>query len=808
VKKFTRLFIITTLMVVLFSFAPGRSALAQTDATGIEMQVEAAFDGVAKNGEWLPLWATLENNGSDVEGELRVRVTSGSGATTYAVPVPLPTGARKKVPLYVLPNSFSRELEVQLFAEGQLLKSQTVPVQPQMNISFLVGILSPERGAMSLISGLELPGQYRPIVLVDMTPDDLPDRAEGLRSFDVILLNDVDTSQLSVDQQSALLSWVQSGKRLVIGGGAGAQKTLAGLPGELVPLVADRLEELENLPDLAEFAGGDPIRVPGPFLVASGAVNDGTTLVAEQDIPIVHQMDVGSGVVDYVALDLTASPFDAWSGTTNFWYTLISPGSAYPNWLPADVPERQMTADQMNYALSSLPALDLPSVRSLTVLLFVYVLLVGPVNYLVLRWRKKQHWAWVTIPVLTLLFTAGTFALGFSLRGSDLILNKIAIVELQPDGPGRATTYYGLFSPTQNAYEVQVAGSALLSSLATYYDPWSGMPSTTSEITFLQSDPAVVRGLAVNQWSMQTFQSESVWEGFGAITADLQMGENGLIGTVRNETNATLQDAALVMGSRYVKIGDVAPGEQKEVTLSMPEEAGFRYSTEVGWLLFEDQYNTSMGASRELDVKRTMVNSVFQTGGGSAKPMPLASGAGSMNQQPVLLGWVDQVRSDVQVNERAVQEQITALVYQPLSYDLANDDGEIWLPVGSIPGGVEQYPVEGGSCGPDNTSLWLGRGEAIFVYQLPELAERVQPDQLRLSIRSDGGWNQLPTIAIYEWAGERWITLDGVAAGVNLVGAADRYINDQGKIQVKLTSEFNQGGGCLFVEMGLQGKRQ
>ncbi len=483
-----------TLLLVGLAVGLAYPAAAQTTAENIEMQAQAAFGGAVKNGEWLPIWVTLENRGADLEAELQVRITSGSGATNYAVPVPLPAGARKRVPLYVVPNSFSRQIEVQLLAGGELLKNATVDVQPQMNISYLVGVLAPERGAIGLISGIELPGQNRPVMLVDLTAEEMPERAEGLVSFDTIVINDFDTSELSEGQTQALAQWVQSGGRLVLGGGAGAQKTLAGLPDDLALMVDENLQEVEDISALTAFAGADPVEVPGPFLVAAPEGAGANAAVTQDGMVLLSEMNVGSGVVNYSALDLAGSPFSAWTGTTPFWERLLSPGSAYPNWLPPDVSARQMVSDQMNYALSSLPALDLPSVRGLALLLFVYVLLVGPLNYVVLRWRNRLQWAWVTIPVITLVFSGVTFALGFALRGNDVILNKITVLEMQADGSGRTTSFYGLFSPAQRAYEVEVAGSGLLSAMNQYYDPWTGAPVTGSELTFVQSDPGVRTG--------------------------------------------------------------------------------------------------------------------------------------------------------------------------------------------------------------------------------------------------------------------------------------------------------------------------
>ncbi len=806
--KRIHLFLLAFLILgLLFGFIHQPGHAQQADSL-VEMQVEAAYQGVFKNGEWLPVYVTLENFGPDRETELRARITGGSGGTNYAVPVPLPAGARKRVPLYVLPNSFSREIEIQLYAGNELLNSATIAVQPQMNISFVVGILAPERGAMALIGGITLPGQFRPIVLVDLSLNDLPERSAALRSFDVLMLNDVDTSTLTQAQREALLNWVQGGGRLFIGGGAGAQKTISGLPENLLAFQPADLLEIDQVPELAEFAQLEEIRVPGPFLVAWGEVLGGKPLVQQAGITLIQHMEVGNGQVYQFSLDMAGSPFDAWSGTTPFWQAILSPGSAYPNWLPPDVPPRQMVADQMNYALSTLPALDLPSVRGLSLLLFVYVLLVGPVNYIVLRVLKRLHLAWVTIPALTLIFSAGTFGVGLALRGNDIILNKIALIRSQPDGTGLATVYFGLFSPAQTAYQVQVEGGELLSSITTYYDPWTGAPAGTSEITFVQGDPAQVRGLSVNQWSMQAFQSESVWPGLGNISADLRVGQEGITGELRNNTTETIRDAKLILGTRFANLGDLNPGAAVPVNLAMPEETGFRYSGEIGWILFEDQYSGPAAPPRDLEVKRTMVNAIFQNTSGSAR-LESTSGAGLtyLNQQPLFLGWLDRAPLDVKVNNRDVDERATSLVYQPLTYSLQEGD-HVWLPVGMIPGGLTEYPQEGGNCGPDNSSVWLGRGDAIFSYRLPEHLDYIQPETLRLSMRSDGGWFQPPRTSLYDWSSETWVDLEGAVTGVNVVSDASRYVDNSGNIKVRLSVEVNQGGGCLFVELGMQGTRQ
>ena len=63
-------------------------------------------------------------------------------------------------------------------------------------------------------------------------------------------------------------------------------------------------------------------------------------------------------------------------------------------------------------AVSNLPSLALPPIGGLLVLLFGYIVLIGPINYLVLRRLDRREWAWVTMPVLIVVFTVGAFGFG------------------------------------------------------------------------------------------------------------------------------------------------------------------------------------------------------------------------------------------------------------------------------------------------------------------------------------------------------------------------------------------------------------
>ena len=99
-----------------------------------------------------------------------------------------------------------------------------------------------------------------------------------------------------------------------------------------------------------------------------------------------------------------------------------------------------------------------------SLLLVGYIVLIGPINYLVLRRLDRREWAWVTMPVLIAVFAVGAYGFGSALRGSDIIVNEVAIVRGAPDATeGTAQVYLGVFSPTRGTYQVAVPGGALLS---------------------------------------------------------------------------------------------------------------------------------------------------------------------------------------------------------------------------------------------------------------------------------------------------------------------------------------------------------
>ena len=135
---------------------------------------------------------------------------------------------------------------------------------------------------------------------------------------------------------------------------------------------------------------------------------------------------VGAGLVVAVP-SITALGVDDWSNLINPTRILIAPREAWQS------PELQLMQ-----AATSAGDQRIPAIPWLFAAVIGYAVLVGPVNFLLLRRLGRREFAWVTVPVLSLLAVAG-----FWLAGRERLQNTLvnhATVVLADDRDPQART--------------------------------------------------------------------------------------------------------------------------------------------------------------------------------------------------------------------------------------------------------------------------------------------------------------------------------------------------------------------------------
>ena len=76
-----------------------------------------------------------------------------------------------------------------------------------------------------------------------------------------------------------------------------------------------------------------------------------------------------------------------------------------------------------------------PRLRWLIIWLAIYLVIVGPINFAILRWLKRMEWGWATMCVLAVLFAAGFYLSGSARRPKNYTVDNATIYWMDGRSP-------------------------------------------------------------------------------------------------------------------------------------------------------------------------------------------------------------------------------------------------------------------------------------------------------------------------------------------------------------------------------------
>ena len=778
--------------------------------SGPTMQVTAGLDGYCRRDGWCPLYILLSNEGANVEGELNVAVRSASGGDehdVYVKPVLLPAHSRKAFFLYLPSAGWTSQLIVRLVSGGETLVSQPASMRRLGEDDRLYGVASGNPSALNFLSDVAPAGGQA--VVAHLSLETLPPTPLGWEGLDVLILNDVDTTVLGAEQRQALETWVAHGGHLIVGGGAGAARTVAGVAHLLPVTVGGGTRPVDDLWALGEHVA------PGPYAVAEVTLRDGEALIEQRDergdeqgdLILLARRTYGAGKVDFLAFDAGLNPFARWDDNAQMWDFIVGAGTA----------DIQRLAVRNGYsgrdAINAIPGLELPSTLQILAFMLVYTLLIGPVNYLVLRKLDRRELAWLTIPALVVGFTVLAYVTGFQIRGSAAIVHRLAVVYVPKGlpsasgGTGRVSQLVGLFSPRRTTYDVRVQDAQARQMPGDYYGGPAAQPLHVTE----GAEGSTVTGLRVDVGGIQPFVAEGYVDVPG-VEADLELvvgaSERPQVqGTLRNGERP-LEGAVLIVGGNDQRLGDLEPGE--EVTISLHLRAGAT-SGGVGGPYYpggsgvpEQILGTgNYWDDRNLYRRYQFLQAIFSSEGSGVTygEMRLAPGL-------YLVGWAEgEVPLPVEVVGRPFSTIETSLYVYDLPVAGLETGTKITIPPGLITRQVEETT--------GNVDVWPEgfhmepEAEIMFSFAIwPGVAVQ-QVDELVLDMRgsSYGRTSHPPRVSLWNRESDSgWETLD-VGWGRHSIPNAGDYVLPSGAVLLRLETDAEWPADVESLTITITGQR-
>lgn len=457
-------------------------------------------------------------------------------------------------------------------------------------------------------------------------------------------------------------------------------------------------------------------------------------------------------------------------------------GGSVPKEAYASTSVRRMNG-QIQWALRNLPNFVVPGTRSLVLSLLGYVLLIGPVNFWVLRRIKRSELAWVTIPALVLVVTTLTYVVGFYSKGRDVFTNTISIVKVADTGAATASTYVGVFAPSKNSYRITFPGRANVTPVPMqfggYYEEMQGSLPVGTRIIFGESTE--VEFPSMNMWSMQAVNLEEQVDLGGKITASVYPTATGLRGTITNNSRSAFKDCYVVTRDAYAKIPSLAPGQTAEVAIEIKYDSQSMHGPFLIDRIF-DRGQQRYGVTEDLreqtrkrQIMSTMIGNPYEA-------------TDSVNSPVTFLGFTDAPLTKVLPRLNPGSENpYLALVAVPLQISISK--GDVSYPPGLIPTTLaDQGSGMRGKFGPG--FYYVDRGDLTFVMDIPAGIKQISAMSLHVMAQPRGGAGTSIEGYLYNWQTNKWDRFDA-APGENSVATPSVYVSPTGVVQYRVSATTN-----------------
>jgi hypothetical protein len=504
-----------TLIVVIVLLLVGPTAVAAPPIRITAAQVGFPSNELTRFGCWAPVYLELEILERVTEpAELVIQAPDPDGMETIlAVPANL-AAAQGRVSLaelgtigYVRPaGSGEVTLTLRALQSRQPLADpfRIRNLRPRDPLTYVVlAVGSPQ-------PGFELPkpagasaeresaglrgGRVELAAITDLAQ--LPDQWFGYEAADLVILNTSNrefltqlTSDAAQPKRAALMEWVRRGGRLVVAVGTNAN--LFAQRSALQDVLPYRVAPTTPIRDVKSLVlywnareGGQTSSLSGALGLGSGtfpvahlvAQPDRSARVLippperlkENDTVIAAQAALGLGKVTVIAFDLDRDPFARFAQRVEFWDWILREGGANrasgssdsrPRAAATTISEEE---DELAVALrthtDTFEGIPVVSFGWVAVLIVLYLLLIGPVEYYFLRRvLGRLELTWITFPLIVLTVSLLAYYTADSLKGRELRINKTDILDVDPaSGRVYGTTWFTIFSPRITEYTLAV----------------------------------------------------------------------------------------------------------------------------------------------------------------------------------------------------------------------------------------------------------------------------------------------------------------------------------------------------------------
>ena len=660
--KKTNITALILLFLLVFSFIlPLEKASA---AATLDVEAKVGIAGKAKYQSAVPLQVTVKNNGADFSGDMVINTTSSyQAASAKVLPIDIAAGEEKTFDIY-LEGIDSWNADVFAFYEGSIEKGKKVAYkgikQLQGNLldpaSVFIYTLTDKSDRLSAffkLSQLAPQNNVEIFNLKQIKDYTLPENTLGFAMANVIVIDEIAIADLSQKQQESLLNWVQNGGTLILGAADQVNAT-GGIFKDYLPLALSQQMTSVSADSLSKLSGGRTFTQP--ISIYGATENKGSIPVLTDNNKILaSKKKVDSGEIIQTAFSLGDQPLASMDGYPALVSKLINIQKISQQGMMIN---GESPLDQVSYDLRNInelfPSFEV-SVSYMLIVIILYILVIGPILYFILKKIDKREHAWWIIPAISIVLSIALFIFGAKDRIGQPQIQQSAFYKVNEDSS--LNGYYVGSILTNRSGDFVVNADKNTSAVALRNsNSFPGTMENLHEVSYIKENAngSTLTLRDLSYWSVQSFAGKSAPQNIGKMDIDITLKNEKLSGTIKNNFPFALKDVTLISGIKEVKLGDIEANGTLKVDTELKATVLQKPSNFTG-------YNLNNYPTKKEDVNPSLIERM------KSMSIPLVEN----DKKPVITAWADQAIAGVELE--------TSASMSPISYFVQPFDGKVEL---------------------------------------------------------------------------------------------------------------------------------
>lgn len=536
------------------------------------LDVQAGYDDRFRPGRWSPVIITVSHD-RPITGRLDVRVANASDSV-MTIRQRVGVGTQKQTYVVYAPLSMLFDpVRVTLADDstGKLLAEWPDNNPGAVNTRFgmggeQVGFFALTTGRAPVMQGMVYDRGGGTTIVSHQPASMLPVTPVGYDSIDLLYLNNPAWGSLSNDQQNAIVAWIRAGGHAILWPGVEPLQSDAPLVSILPAAVGDVTSLALDRPALQKAGLSDRFgsiakRTLTPITGARGfgVLDNNATGFTYR---------VGLGTMTVMPIDGSVLQFNDTDAFRRFWRNVLgltidfkaSGGTgANEKKQPRSSYEQAAEVDAAHDALGYIG--DIPDAGAfqfsyILIVIGLLMLVVGPIDFFILKKIGRQPWTWMTTLGWIGLVTIGALYAGHLLRSGNLYYRTMRLVEQTSDQVVSQNEVALVYAPRSATYAVDTDPTSWWQPVPIGNRGYGGSGSGFSLPLRLHQD---YRGtqpepMWIDVWGWKFIQGKKIGTAAPMLSAKLKRNGNAITGTLINLTPHPLKQIQIAYGDVSAKV--------------------------------------------------------------------------------------------------------------------------------------------------------------------------------------------------------------------------------------------------------------